>query len=25
ANLDTFEFKSRRVPLYPFEEPVYPA
>ena len=25
ADLDTFEFKSRRVPLYPFEEPVYPA
>ncbi|NQW20180.1 MAG: M81 family metallopeptidase [Chloroflexi bacterium] len=25
ADLDTFEFKSRRVPLYPFEEPNYPA
>ena len=25
ADLDTFEFKRRRVPLYPFEEPVYPA
>jgi microcystin degradation protein MlrC len=25
ADLDTFEFKSRRIPLYPFEEPVYPA
>ena len=25
ADLDTFEFKSRRVPLYPFEEPDYPA
>ncbi|MDA0596560.1 MAG: M81 family metallopeptidase [Chloroflexi bacterium] len=25
ADLDTFEFKNRRVPLYPFEEPVYPA
>jgi microcystin degradation protein MlrC len=24
ADLDTFEFKSRRIPLYPFEEPVYP-
>ncbi len=24
ADLDTFEYKRRRVPLYPFEEPVYP-
>ncbi|NQW19716.1 MAG: M81 family metallopeptidase [Chloroflexi bacterium] len=24
ADLDTFEFKNRRVPLYPFEEPIYP-
>ena len=24
ADLDTFEFKRRRVPLYPFEEPEYP-
>ena len=23
ADLDTFEFKRRRVPLYPFEEPEY--
>ena len=25
ADLDTFEYKRRRTPLYPFEEPVYPA
>lgn len=25
ADLDTFEFNRRRIPLYPFEEPVYPA
>ncbi|HCI86188.1 MAG TPA: hypothetical protein DHV68_05030 [Dehalococcoidia bacterium] len=24
ADLDTFEFHSRRIPLYPFEEPTYP-
>jgi microcystin degradation protein MlrC len=23
ADLDTFDFKNRRVPLYPFEEPEY--
>ena len=25
ADLDTFVFNRRRIPLYPFEEPVYPA
>jgi len=25
ADLDMFDFKNRRVPLYPFEEPEYPA
>jgi len=25
ADLDTFDFKNRRVPLYPFEEPEYPS
>ena len=24
ADLDTFDFKNRRIPLYPFEEPEYP-